>query len=76
MEGLVLSLIGVIVLLSAHKYIGKFAFVLYFSVFAIGVFKVAEWLEMDPKVLLVSVLGTALAGFLGLALWGYLNQRK
>ena len=72
-EGVIALLVCVIVLLTAHKVIGKFALVLHFTAFAVVVFAAARWLEVDPKVLFFSILGGGVAVFLIFALIGYMK---
>jgi hypothetical protein len=72
-EGVIAFWVCAIVLVTAHKVIGKFALVLYVVVFLVGVIAAAQWLEVDPFVLLYSILGGGLAVVLVLALIGYMK---
>jgi hypothetical protein len=72
-EGVIAFWVCVIVLLTAHKVIGKFALVLHFAAFLVGVIAAARWLEVDPKVLFFSILGGGVAVFLVFALIGYMK---
>lgn len=72
-EGVIAFWVCVIVLLSAHKVIGKFALVLHFAVFVLVVHAAARWLEVDPHVLLYSILGGGLAVLLLFVLIAYMR---
>jgi hypothetical protein len=72
-EGVIVFWVVVIVLLTAHKVIGKFAFVLYAVAFLVSVIAAAQWLEINPMVLLFSILGGGVAVVLILALIGYMK---
>jgi hypothetical protein len=70
-EGVILFLVCVMVLLTAHKVIGKFAIVLYVLAFFVALVAAAKWLEVHPYVLLYWILGGAVAVVLVIVLIGY-----
>ncbi len=69
-------LVGMVVLLNAHRVIGTFAVVLYLFVFLLVVVVAAQWLEIDVQILLFSILGGGVAVVLVLALIGYMKGLK
>ncbi len=72
-EGVIVFWVCVMVLFTAHKVIGKFALVLHFAAFVLLVHAAARWLEVNPNVLLFSIIGGGVAVFLVFALIGYLK---
>jgi|GEM_PF-3689855 len=68
--------ISLIVLMNAHKVIGKFAIPLYAFAFYVTCLFVAEWLGVDLEIVMLSALGVGAVGFLIFVILVSPNERR